>query len=30
MAVNKQAIIQAVYQDAGQLAVNAMPPTQWS
>ncbi|MFP5425719.1 MAG: ABC transporter substrate-binding protein [Gammaproteobacteria bacterium] len=30
MAVNKPAIIQAVYQDAGQLAVNAMPPTQWS
>ncbi|KYC18285.1 ABC transporter substrate-binding protein [Pseudomonas sp. ABFPK] len=30
MAVNKQAIIQAVYQDSGQLAVNAMPPTQWS
>ncbi|EKT4466976.1 ABC transporter substrate-binding protein [Pseudomonas putida] len=30
MAVNKQAIIQAVYQEAGQTAVNAMPPTQWS
>jgi len=30
MAVNKTAIIQAVYQGAGQLAVNAMPPTQWS
>jgi dipeptide transport system substrate-binding protein len=30
MAVNKQAILQAVYQDSGQLAVNAMPPTQWS
>ncbi|QXI37635.1 ABC transporter substrate-binding protein [Pseudomonas xantholysinigenes] len=30
MAVNKQAIIQAVYQDAGQPATNAMPPTQWS
>ena len=30
MAVNKQAILQAVYQGAGQLAVNAMPPTQWS
>ncbi|MHC6227216.1 ABC transporter substrate-binding protein [Pseudomonas sp. X10] len=30
MAVNKQAIIQAVYQESGQLAVNAMPPTQWS
>ena len=30
MAVNKPAIIDAVYQGAGQLAVNAMPPTQWS
>ncbi len=30
IAVNKQAIIQAVYQDSGQAAVNAMPPTQWS
>ena len=30
MAVNKQAIIEAVYQGAGQLAVNGMPPTQWS
>ncbi|WP_439887553.1 ABC transporter substrate-binding protein [Pseudomonas sp. MBLB4123] len=30
MAVNKPAIIAAVYQGAGQLAVNAMPPTQWS
>ena len=30
MAVNKPAIIQAVYQEAGQAAVNAMPPTQWS
>ena len=30
MAVNKQAILQAVYQDSGQIAVNAMPPTQWS
>jgi dipeptide transport system substrate-binding protein len=30
MAVNKKAIINAVYQGAGQLAVNAMPPTQWS
>ncbi|CAM3887355.1 Periplasmic dipeptide transport protein [Pseudomonas reidholzensis] len=30
MAVNKQAILQAVYQGAGQRAVNAMPPTQWS
>ncbi|GAB7532655.1 ABC transporter substrate-binding protein [Pseudomonas sp. 3A(2025)] len=30
MAVNKPAIINAVYQGAGQLAVNAMPPTQWS
>ncbi|MFU3248718.1 ABC transporter substrate-binding protein [Pseudomonas paraeruginosa] len=30
MAVNKQAIIDAVYQGAGQLASNGMPPTQWS
>ena len=30
MAVNKEAIINAVYQGAGQVAVNAMPPTQWS
>ncbi len=30
MAVNKQAIIDAVYGASGQVAVNAMPPTQWS
>ena len=30
MAVNKPEILNAVYQGAGQLAVNAMPPTQWS
>ncbi|MFS4427218.1 ABC transporter substrate-binding protein [Stutzerimonas stutzeri] len=30
MAVDKEAIVEAVYQGAGQLAVNAMPPTQWS
>ena len=30
MAVNKQGIIDAVYQSTGQLAVNGMPPTQWS
>ncbi|SDK88938.1 ABC transporter substrate-binding protein [Pseudomonas indica] len=30
MAVNKKAIIGAVYQGAGQLAKNALPPTQWS
>jgi len=30
MAVNKPEIIKAVYQGAGQLAQNAMPPTQWS
>ncbi|MBK4999612.1 ABC transporter substrate-binding protein [Pseudomonas sp. S31] len=30
MAVNKPQIITSVYQGAGQLAVNAMPPTQWS
>jgi dipeptide transport system substrate-binding protein len=30
MAINKQAIIESVYQGAGQLATNPMPPTQWS
>ena len=30
MAVNKKSIIDAVYQGAGQLAVNGLPPTQWS
>ena len=30
MAINKKAIIQSVYQGAGQLATNPMPPTQWS
>lgn len=30
MSVNKQQIIDSVYQGAGQLAANAMPPTQWS
>lgn len=30
MAVNKKAIIDAVYQGAGQAATNPMPPTQWS
>ncbi len=30
MSVNKKQIIESVYQGAGQLAVNAMPPTQWS
>ena len=30
MSVNKQQIIDSVYQGAGQLAINAMPPTQWS
>lgn len=30
MAVNKTAILNAVYQGSGQLAVNAMAPTQWS
>ena len=30
MSVNKQQIIDSVYQGAGQLAVNGMPPTQWS
>ena len=30
MAIDKPAIIKAVYQDAGQLASNALPPGQWS
>lgn len=30
MAINKPAIIESVYQGAGQAAVNPMPPTQWS
>ncbi|MDJ0024922.1 ABC transporter substrate-binding protein [Pantoea eucrina] len=30
MAVNKQAIIDAVYQGAGQAAKNLIPPTMWS
>ena len=30
MAVDKKRIIESFYQGAGQLAVNAMPPTQWS
>ncbi|MEO9384398.1 ABC transporter substrate-binding protein [Chromobacterium phragmitis] len=30
MAINKKAILQAVYQGAGQAATNPMPPTQWS
>ncbi len=30
MAINKQAIIDAVYQGAGQAAVNLIPPTMWS
>jgi dipeptide transport system substrate-binding protein len=30
MAVDKKAIVDAVYQGAGQLATNGMPPTQWS
>ncbi|MBD8495171.1 ABC transporter substrate-binding protein [Pseudomonas syringae] len=30
MSVHKQQIIDSVYQGAGQLATNAMPPTQWS
>ena len=30
MAIDKDAILQAVYHQAGQKAVNAMPPTQWS
>lgn len=30
MAINKDAILKAVYEGTGQKAVNAMPPTQWS
>ena len=30
MAINKDAILQAVYQGAGTKATNPMPPTQWS
>ncbi|WP_407312299.1 ABC transporter substrate-binding protein [Pseudomonas sp. nanlin1] len=30
MAIDKPAIIKAVYQGAGQLAQNALPPGQWS
>ena len=30
MAVNKRAIVDAVYQGAGQVAVSAIPPSMWS
>ncbi len=30
MAINKQAILDAVYQDAGKIASNPIPPTIWS
>jgi dipeptide transport system substrate-binding protein len=30
MAINKQAIIDAVYQGSGQVATNPIPPTMWS
>ena len=30
MAINKQAIIDAVYQGAGVAAKNPIPPTMWS
>lgn len=30
MAINRDAIINAVYQGAGTVATNPMPPTQWS
>ena len=30
MAINKQAIIDAVYQGTGQAAINPIPPTMWS
>ena len=29
MSINKKAIIESVYQGAGQIATNPMPPTQW-
>ena len=30
MAVNKQAILDAVFQGAGKIAKNPIPPTIWS
>ncbi|MEZ5773582.1 MAG: ABC transporter substrate-binding protein [Hyphomicrobiaceae bacterium] len=30
MAINKQAILEAVFQGAGKVAVNPIPPTMWS
>ena len=30
MAINKKSLVDAVYQGAGQVAVNPIPPTQWS
>ncbi len=30
MAINKEAILDAVFQGAGQVAVNPIPPTMWS
>lgn len=30
MAINKEAILQAVFQGAGQVAINPIPPTMWS
>ncbi|TGV15656.1 ABC transporter substrate-binding protein, partial [Mesorhizobium sp. M4B.F.Ca.ET.143.01.1.1] len=30
MAINKKAIIDAVFQGAGQVAMNPIPPTMWS
>ncbi len=30
MAIDKQAILQSIYQGAGQLAKNLIPPTMWS
>jgi dipeptide transport system substrate-binding protein len=30
MAINKQAIIDAVFQEAGKIAINPIPPTIWS
>jgi len=30
MAINKQAILEAVYQGSGRIAINPIPPTMWS
>jgi dipeptide transport system substrate-binding protein len=30
MSINRRVILKAIYQGAGQIAVNPMPPTQWA